>query len=69
MDNRRCVLRSRVKSGIFCMTVLVVGTALHARPAAAQSVAEPKTWTVAPFLGRYQNGYRLALNRDERISR
>ena len=44
-------MRSCVKSGIFFMTVLFVGTALNARPAAAQSVAEPKTWTVTPFLG------------------
>lgn len=44
-------MRSFVTSSIFFMTVLLVGTAIGARPAAAQSVAEPKTWTVTPFLG------------------
>ena len=41
---------SSVKSGMFVMIVVLV-TAVLARPAAAQSVAEPKTWTVTPFLG------------------
>src|SRR5512145_2262855 len=36
---------------MFFVTVLIVGTVLGARPASAQAVAEPKTWTVTPFLG------------------
>jgi len=42
---RRCV-----KSGIFCMTLAALGS-LAVRPASAQSIAEPNTWTVTPFLG------------------
>ena len=42
-------MRSCVKSGIFFISCLCV--ALGARPAAAQSLAEPRTWTVTPFLG------------------
>ena len=45
-------MRRSVKSGMcFVAVVVLVGTSLAARPAAAQSVAEPKTWTVTPFLG------------------
>lgn len=42
-------MRSGVKSGIFFITCVLIG--LAARPAAAQSLAEPRTWTVTPFLG------------------
>lgn len=38
-----------VKSGIFCMTLVALGVAVG--PAAAQSIAEPNTWNVTPFLG------------------
>ena len=44
-------MRRSVKSDMCFMAVVLVGTLLGARPAAAQSVAEPKTWTVTPFLG------------------
>ena len=37
------------KAGIFFMSLVVVS--FVARPAAAQSVAEPRTWTATPFLG------------------
>ena len=39
-----------VKSGIFCMTLAALSS-LAVRPASAQSIAEPNTWTVTPFLG------------------
>lgn len=42
-------MRSYVKPGIFFMTFMLIGASAH--PAAAQSVAEPRTWTVTPFLG------------------
>jgi len=42
-------VRSYVKPGIFFMTFMLIGASAH--PAAAQSVAEPRTWTVTPFLG------------------
>jgi opacity protein-like surface antigen len=44
-------VRSCVKSGIFFMTAVFGGVLFIARPATAQSVAEPRTWTVTPFLG------------------
>ena len=42
-------MRSCVKSGIFFIALLV--SVAGVRPALAQSVAEPRTWTVTPFLG------------------
>ena len=42
-------MRSGVKSGIFFITCVLVGLAVQ--PAAAQSIAEPRTWAVTPFLG------------------
>lgn len=37
--------------GRFFTAVLLAAAALTAAPARAQSVAEPRTWTVTPFLG------------------
>lgn len=53
-------MRAVQLKGIFC-TVLALGlTALLAPSAAAQSIAQPQTWTVSPFLagsmGLDQNG-------------
>jgi opacity protein-like surface antigen len=42
---------SCAKSSIFFITVLLAGSALGLGEASAQSVAEPRTWTVTPFLG------------------
>ena len=41
-------MRSCGKPGIFFITLVLFG--LLARPAMAQSIAEPKTWSVTPFL-------------------
>ncbi len=42
-------MRSCVKSGIFFIACAL--SVLMTRPLAAQSIAEPRTWTVTPFLG------------------
>ena len=42
-------MSSRVTFGIFFMTCVLSLVAV--RPAAAQSIAEPRTWSVNPFLG------------------
>lgn len=45
-------MRCCVKPGIFFTTLVLVGfVGFVARPAVAQSVAEPRTWTITPFLG------------------
>ena len=43
-------MRSCVKPGIIFMTCVLISVA-GVRAAAAQSVAEPRTWSVTPFLG------------------
>lgn len=44
-------MRQVHRSGIFSTVVAVAFPVLLASPAAAQSVAEPRTWTVSPFIG------------------
>jgi len=43
-------VRSCVTTGIFFMTCVLISVA-RVPTAAAQSIAEPRTWTVTPFLG------------------